>query len=65
MLRLQKELDTLRLSTMTQQSETQRLTASLAAANQETKELHEELERRDSIIKSKVQLVMDIRNSLF
>lgn len=57
--RLQKEVETLRLASLNQQTETQRLLGSLSASQRETKELQEELERRDSIIKAKVILALE------
>ncbi len=52
--RLQKEVESLRLNSLSQQSETTRLTTCLTSVRHETKELQEELERRDNIIKTKV-----------
>jgi len=51
---LQKEVETLRLASLAQQSEAQRLTSSLASVQFETRELQEELERRNNNIKAKV-----------
>lgn len=51
---LQKEVETLRLASLAQQSEAQRLTSSLASVQYETRELQEELERRNNNIKAKV-----------
>lgn len=53
-LRLQKEVESLRLNGLGQQSEATRLTTCLTSVRQETKELQDELERRDNIIKAKV-----------
>lgn len=52
--RLQKEVESLRLNSLSQQSEATRLTTCLTSVRHETKELQEELERRDNIIKTKV-----------
>lgn len=52
--RLQKEVESLRLNSLGQQSEATRLTTCLTSVRHETKELQEELERRDNIIKTKV-----------
>ena len=52
--RLQKEVESLRLNSISQQSEATRLTTCLTSVHHETKELQEELERRDNIIKTKV-----------
>ena len=51
---LQKEVEALRLASLAQQSEAQRLTSSLASVQYETRELQEELERRNNNIKAKV-----------
>ena len=51
---LQKEVETLRLASLAQQSEAQRLTSSLASVQYETRELQEELERRNNNFKAKV-----------
>ncbi|XP_046630925.1 cilia- and flagella-associated protein 57-like [Daphnia pulicaria] len=50
---LQKEVESLRLNSLGQQSEATRLTTCLTSVRHETKELQEELERRDNIIKTK------------
>ncbi|XP_032791524.2 LOW QUALITY PROTEIN: cilia- and flagella-associated protein 57 [Daphnia magna] len=50
---LQKEVESLRLNGLGQQSEATRLTTCLTSVRQETKELQDELERRDNIIKAK------------
>jgi hypothetical protein len=55
--RFQKEVESLRLNSLSQQSEATRLTTCLTSVRHETKELQEELERRDNIIKSKVILL--------
>ena len=54
----------MRLGSLNQQTEAQRLTDSLTSVHNETKILQEELERRDNIIKSKVKFNFSFAHQL-
>ena len=58
-------METLRLASLSQQSEAQRLTSCLSSVQHETRELQEELERRNNNIKAKVRLKCHFVSFLF